>query len=76
MSDNPYEALPFWRQSSKRQNLRTIRVNAEVLGNIIAKELFDRVKEFGSMRVSNKSYRYSQYGGAEYVQEWSSQQLG
>jgi hypothetical protein len=74
--DDPYASLP-WRQSQKKQNLSTIRVTPEILANPQARELYDRLKEWKTMKVSKVSYRYSQMeNGTEFLQQWRAVAIG
>jgi hypothetical protein len=74
--DDPYASLP-WKQSAKRQNLCTIHVTPETLGNPVARELYDRLKEWKTMKVGNVSYRYSQMeNGTEFLQQWRALTFG
>jgi hypothetical protein len=74
--DDPYASLP-WRQSQKKQNLSTIRVTPEILANPQARELYDRLKEWKTMKVGKVSYRYSQMeNGTEFLQQWRAVAIG
>jgi hypothetical protein len=71
-STNPYESLPFWKQSVNRKNLRTFRICPETMENSLARELADRVKELKSMKVGSKRYTWSKLdNGMEFCSEWS-----
>jgi len=75
-ADDHYESLP-WKQSQKKSNLATILVTQEILENPTAKELFDKVKEWKTMKVGLVSYRYSKMpDGPEFLQRWSAVKLG
>jgi hypothetical protein len=74
--DDPYASLP-WKQSAKRQNLCTIHVTPEILANPQARELYDRLKEWKTMKVGKVSYRYSQMeNGTEFLQQWRAITVG
>jgi hypothetical protein len=74
--EDPYLALP-WKQSQKKQNLGTIHVTAEILENPLARELYDHLKEWKSIKVKQVNYRYSQMeNGTEFLQKWSPAKLG
>lgn len=69
--EDPYLALS-WKQSQKKQNLGTILVTKEILENPLARELYDRLKDWKTMKAGKNSYRYSQMeNGTEFLQKWS-----
>jgi hypothetical protein len=56
----------------KKQNLGTILVTTEPLENPIARELYDRLKDWKTMKVNQVSYRLSKMeNGNEFLQKWS-----
>jgi hypothetical protein len=74
-SEDRYLSLP-WKQSLKKSNLATILVTTELLENPIARELYDRLKDWKTMKVDKNSYRLSEMDdGAEFLQKWSSIKL-
>ncbi|MGA2785300.1 MAG: hypothetical protein ABSF09_11440 [Candidatus Bathyarchaeia archaeon] len=74
--EDPYLALP-WKQSQKKQNLGTILVTPKLLENPLARDLYDKLKEWKSRRVGPVSYRYSKMeNGTEFLQKWSPSKLG
>ena len=74
--EDRYLSLP-WKQSQKKQNLGTILVTTELLENPIARELYDRLKDWKTMRVDRVNYRLSEMDdGAEFLQKWSQVKLG
>jgi hypothetical protein len=75
-SEDRYLSLP-WKQSLKKSNLRTILVTTELLENPIAQELYDRLKEWKTMKVNQVSYRLSKMeNGTEFLQKWSRVKVG
>ena len=69
--EDRYLSLP-WKQSLKKSNLGTVLVTTEVLENPIARELYDRLKDWKTMRVDKNSYRLGKTDdGAEFLQKWS-----
>jgi len=69
-TNDPYATLP-WKQSLKKQNLGTLLVTPKLLENPLARELYDRCKEWKTMKVGKVSYRYSQMeNGTEFLQQW------
>jgi hypothetical protein len=70
--------LPLaWKQSQKKQNLATIMVTKELLENPVARELYDRLKDWRTMKVHQVSYRLSEMDdGTEFLQKWSQIKLG
>lgn len=68
--EDRYLALP-WKRSLKKQNLGTILVSMELLQNPLARELYDRLKDWKTMRAGDVSYRYSKTdNGTEFLQKW------
>lgn len=69
--EDRYLSLP-WKQSQKKPNLGTILVTTELLENPIARELYDRLNEWKTMKVDKNSYRLSKMdNGPEFLQKWS-----
>ncbi|MGA2785859.1 MAG: hypothetical protein ABSF09_14310 [Candidatus Bathyarchaeia archaeon] len=74
--EDRYLTLP-WKQSMKKQNLGTIHVTPELLQNPLARELYDKVKEWKNLHVGHVAYRYSKMdNGTEFLQKWSPTKLG
>ena len=68
--EDPYLSLP-WKQSLKKSNLGTLLVTTELIQNTIARDLYDKLKEWKTMRVCQITYRYSQMdNGTEFLQQW------
>ena len=73
--EDPYLTLP-WKQSQKKQTLATIHVTPELLQNPLARDLYDKVKEWKNLHVGHTTYRYSKMeNGTEFLQKWSPIQL-
>jgi hypothetical protein len=70
-SEDPYQNLPFWRQSQKKSNLATFTVSPETLQNPTVKDLYEKLKLVKNLKVLGTSYRLSEYQGREYLQKWS-----
>jgi hypothetical protein len=74
--EDHYLTLP-WKQSQKKQNLGTILVTTELLQNPLARDLYDKVKEWKRLKVGQVTYCYSQMeNGTEFLQKWSPVKLG
>jgi hypothetical protein len=70
-----YLELP-WKQSQKKQTLATIHVTPELLQNPLARDLYDKVKEWKNLHVGHVAYRYSKMdNGTEFLQKWSPAKL-
>jgi len=71
-AENPYEKSNLWRQSTKKKNLRTIRITQEVLNNPDLKRLIEMVRETKTLQVLNKRYTiWKSEDGQEFLSEWS-----
>jgi hypothetical protein len=71
-AENEFEKSPLWKQSTKKKNLRTIRVTAEVLNDPVIKRLYDMVRETKSLQVLQKRYTiFKSDQGGEFLSEWS-----
>ena len=74
--EDRYLSLP-WKQSLKKTNLGTVLVTTELLENPLARELYDRLKDWKTMKVGHISYRLSKMdNGTEFLQKWSPVKLG
>jgi hypothetical protein len=68
--EDRYLSLP-WKQSLEKSNLGTVLVTTELLENPIARELYDRLKEWKSLKVDKNSYRLGKMdNGTESLQKW------
>jgi len=71
--EDRYLSLP-WKQKS---NLGSILVTTELLENPIARELYDRLKEWESLKVNKNSYRLGKMdNGTEFLQKWGPYEIG
>jgi len=74
--EDRYLSLP-WKQSLKKSNLGTILVTTELLENPIARELYDRLKEWVSLKVDKNSYRLGKMDNeTEFLQKWGPYEIG
>ena len=74
--EDRYLSLP-WKQSLKKSNLGTVLVTTDLLENPIARELYDRLKEWKSLKVNKNSYRLGKMDdGPEFLQKWSPYEIG
>lgn len=74
-SEDHYLSLP-WKQSQKKQNLATILVTKELLENPLTRDLYNKLKDWKSMKVDKTSYRLSRMeNGTEFLQKWSQANL-
>lgn len=74
-AEDPYKDLGF-KQSAKKSNLGTLAVTDELLKNPVALELYQRLKEFKTLKVGKNQYRFSEFQGREYLQKWSQIPIG
>ena len=74
--EDRYLSLP-WKQSLEKSNLGTVLVTTELLENPIARELYDRLKEWKSLKVDKNSYRLGKMdNGTEFLQKWGPYEIG
>ena len=70
-SEDRYLKLP-WKQSLKRSDLSTLMVTTDLLENPLARELYERLKEWKNLKVDKVTYRYSRMpDGPEFLQKCS-----
>jgi hypothetical protein len=78
-TENPFKDLHQWTPSTKKKNLRTIRLTTQALNDPLVKELHDRLVLVGKLGlvVGDKKYTYwKTQDGTEFLSEWSKAQLG
>jgi len=60
-----------WKQSLKKTNLGTIFVTTELLENPLARELYDRLKDWKTLTVTKNNYCLSKMDNQnEFLQKW------
>jgi hypothetical protein len=74
--EDKYRKLPGWKRSPKRTNLLTQVVTDELLADPDAKELLDRLREWGQLKVDKVTYKLSEFNGRTYLQCWEPIPIG
>lgn len=69
-AEDPYEKLP-WKVSLKKPNLSTIRITEDLLADPTAAQLYDRLRQWETLKVDKVTYRLSEFRGEKYLQRWS-----